>query len=208
MTDMQEGEIKIGAGDTILSHYLLPYIERFTETHPGITIKASNRTTSETVNMLKAGKVDVGFINLPFNDEGLIVTPCLEIHDCLVGGTRYAHLAERGLQLDELGGWPLMLLENESNSRRYLNEWARGHNCVLNPGIELVSYDLLLQFAEINLGLTFAVREFLAEKEKAQGLIEIPLTPQIPARSIGLAVLKGVRLSVAAGEFVNAVLTR
>jgi DNA-binding transcriptional LysR family regulator len=205
MTELREGEIKIGAGDTILSYYLLPFIERFNETHPGITIKATNRTTSETVNMLKTGSVDVGFINLPFSDDALTITPCMDIHDCLVAGSKYARLSERGLRIDELDDWPLMLLENESNSRRYLNEWAHKHNRALKPAIELGSYDLLLQFAEINLGLTFAVREFLSGNCKPQGLTEIPLTPAIPARSIGLAVLKGVRLSIAAGEFVKTI---
>jgi DNA-binding transcriptional LysR family regulator len=203
MTDLREGEVKIGAGDTILSHYLLPYIGRFTEKHPDIVIKATNRTTVETLNMLKAGKVDAGFVNLPLpeDDPQLSVVPCLQSHDCLVGGPKYAYLAEKGLSLAELAGLPLMLLENESNSRRFLNGWARDNNCPLHPGIELGSYDLLLQFAEINLGLTFAVREFLPKRSKK--LTEIPLTPEIPARNIGLAVLKGVRISIAAEEFVR-----
>jgi DNA-binding transcriptional LysR family regulator len=203
MTDLREGEVKIGAGDTILSHYLLPYIGRFTEKHSDIVIKATNRTTVETVNMLKAGQVDAGFINLPLPEEDpqLSVVPCLQIHDCLVGGLKYTHLAEKGLHIKDLERLPLMLLENESNSRRYLNAWAQESNCQLRPGIELGSYDLLLQFAEINLGLTFAVREFLPKKSNR--LKEIPLTPPVPARNIGLAVLKGVRLSAAAEEFVN-----
>ncbi len=211
LVNLQAGEVKIGAGDTILSHFLLRRIEQFTQTYPGMLIKATNRTTSETIKSLRAGAVDVGFVNLPLKYEdvsALNITPCLEIHDCLVGGVNYARLAERGLRFDELRDYPLMLLENESNSRKNLNDYAREIGVELNPVIELGSYDLLLQFAEINLGLTFAVREFLRPpvSEEKGGLYEIPLAPEIPARHIGLVTLKNMRLSAAAEAFVKLII--
>jgi len=204
MAHLQAGEIKIGASDTLLSHFLLPYIERYIEAHGNISIKITNRTTYETIALLKNWQVDVGFVNLPIEpDDALEITECTTVQDCLVGGSRYAALAKSGLSLEDLTHWPLLMLERESNSRRYVDAYAAAHNVELHPNIELGSYDLLVQFAKANIGLAFAVREFAQEHFDNRTLFEIPLTPGLAPRSVGMVKLKGVVFSHAASRFAE-----
>jgi len=204
MAHLQTGEIRIGASDTLLSHYLLPYIKLYAESHNNISIKITNRTTYETIALLKSGQVDIGFVNLPVEeDDNLDVVKCLEVHDCLIGGSRYAELAKRELHLEELLSWPHLLLERESNSRRYIDAYAGKHGVELKPNIELGSYDLLVQFAKANIGLAFAVREFTDKHFDNRDLFEIPLLPAVPSRYVGMIKLKGVALSYAATRFAE-----
>jgi len=204
MAHLQAGEIKIGASDTLLSHYLLPYIERYIEAYGNISIKITNRTTYETISLLKSGQVDIGFVNLPIeNDDNLDIVECAQVQDCLIGGSRYAGLAADGLSLAMLKEWPLLLLERESNSRRYVDAYASGQGVELKPNIELGSYDLLVQFAKANIGLAFAVREFTCEHFDKNTLFEIPLDPPVPPRSVGMVKLKGVAFSYAANRFAE-----
>src|SRR5699024_12267567 len=44
------GELKIGVGDTISRHFLLPYLERFYNRYPGVKMKIENGTTSELID--------------------------------------------------------------------------------------------------------------------------------------------------------------
>src|SRR5258708_2004493 len=53
MHQLLRGEIRIGAGDTLCKHYLLPYLEAFNSSHPDIKIQVTNRTSRETVQLLK-----------------------------------------------------------------------------------------------------------------------------------------------------------
>jgi DNA-binding transcriptional LysR family regulator len=99
-----------------------------------------------------------------------------------------------------------LLLENESISRRYVNVYAEGLGVTLKPFIELASFDLLVRFARINLGLAFVIKEFTKEEIDNDNLFEIPLYPEIPPRHVGLVTLKGVRLSKAAKHFVDLVM--
>jgi DNA-binding transcriptional LysR family regulator len=210
MVDRQLGEIKIGASDTILSYYLMRHIETYTKMYPNITIKATNRTSMETVKNLRSGAVDIGFVNLPFqndfNDDGLEIVRCLEIQDCLIGGEKYGSLAKRGLSIQELTDYPLMLLENESTTRRYINAYAEKNGVSFSPVIELGSSDLLVRFTRINLGLAFVIRGFTQEELDGENLFEIPLSPEIAPRHVGLVKLKGVSPSCAVEDFVNMIM--
>ena len=86
------------------------------------------------------------------------ITKCVEIHDCLIGGTKYKELAKEGVKLSELSKYPLLLLEDMSNTRKQLDRFAAENGIYFKPIIELASYDLLIEFAKINLGLTFIIR--------------------------------------------------
>jgi len=204
MARLETGEIRIGASDTILSHYLLPYIERYREMYSGINIKVTNRTSYETIGLLKSGQVDLGFVNLPLEEDGnLDISECMAIHDCAVGGRKFRELCGGGIKIGELGDYPLLLLERDSNSRRYIDRWFGGQGIDLKPVMELGSYDLLSKFAAINLGITFAVREFSGEYFDRGVLFEIPLEPAIPARGVGLVRMKGAAMSYSAEKFVG-----
>lgn len=204
MVHMEMGELKIGASDTVIANFLLHYLEQYHKQYPDINIKVTNKTTYESLRLLRNGSVDVCFVNLPVADgEDLEIIPCMEIHDVLVGGERYRHLAETGLSLKELPEYPLLLLEDLSNSRRYLDRYAEENGVVLNPILELGSSDLLVSFAEINLGLTYVIAEFTERELREKRLYEIPVEPPVPGRSIGMVRLKNVAMPYALKGFLE-----
>ena len=204
MVNLKTGEIKIGASDTVISNLLMPYLEEYNVNNPHINIKVTNKTTYESLKLLKSGIVDICFVNLPIQkDSDLLVLPFKTIQDCLVGGSNYKELAKTGIELKSIDKYPLLLLEDLINSRRFLIDFMQKIGVVLKPIIELGSSDLLLEFAKINLGLTFAIKEFTKGMIDNEQLFEIPVTPAIPKRSIGLVKLKNVALSHAAKSFAD-----
>lgn len=204
MANLEQGEIRIGASDIVISGYLMPYIEKYSSIYSDIKIKVTNKTTYESLKLLKSGIIDMCFVNLPINNsEDLEITECLEIHDCLIGGVKYKGLADNGIKLSQLSDYPLLLLEDLSNTRRQLDKFASENGFIFKPIIELASYDLLIQFAKINLGLTFIIREFDNSAVDGKNIFEIPVTPPLPKRYIGLVKLKNVALSYAANKFVE-----
>ena len=203
MVHMEMGELKISANDTVIANFLLYYLEQYHKMYPDITIKVTNKTTEESLRLLRSGAVDMCFVNLPITDmEDLETVPCIEIHDVLVGGEKYRRLTEKGIDLKDLPKYPLMLLEEVSNSRRYITNYAENHGVVLNPILEIGSLDLLINFAKINLGLTYAIRELTRELEEKK-LYEIPVNPPVPKRSIGMVRLKNVAMSHALQGFID-----
>jgi len=204
MLHLTAGELKIGASDTVIANYLLPYLEQYHQKYPEVNIKVTNKTTYESLRLLRSGHVDLCFINLPILEEvDLQIMPCISIHDCLMGGEKYQDLARTGMDIKDIGKYPLLLLEELSNSRRYIDQYAKDQGVVLQPILELGSNDLLVEFARINLGMTFVIKEFSQKQLQGGNLFEIPLYPPVPSRSIGLVRLKDGVVSHASKGFTD-----
>lgn len=199
-----DGEITIGAGDTLCKHYLVPHLRAFHEAYPRVRIHVTNRMTPETIDLLKGGKVDLGIVNLPVDgDPALVVRETLTVHDCFVAGEKYRSLSAAPVPLRGLAGYPLLLLEKGSSSRRYVDAFFRSKGISLTPEIELGSNDLLAEFAAVGLGVACVVKEFVAPELASGRLYQIELAEEIPARKAGVVTLKDVPLSRAAREFVR-----
>lgn len=206
MRTLQSGGLMIGASDTLCQFFLLPYLEKFHSEYPEIQLQVTNRTTPDTVELLKVGKVDIALVNLPVVDSALSVRDVLKVHDVFVASSRFKRLLDRSVTLDELSREPLVLLEKASNSRKYLDDFAAVYGVTLKPEIELGAHSLLVEFAKIGLGIACVTYEFAAGAIKSGELFEIKLTPPMPSRGIGLISLEGVPLSPAAERFIQIVL--
>ena len=197
---LDSGTLIIAAGDTITSHYLLPYLEKFHAAYPGIRIEMANSYSHRLLEYVKEGKSELAFVNLPVEDDELCIQPCLEIHDIFVSSPEYPSKAS--YTWEEIAQEPLILLEENSTSRRYLNENFAKHHIKLNPQIEIAAHDLLIRFASIRLGVSCVVEEF-AKESLQQGLVRpLTLNPPLPPRSIGFAYLRHNPLSLAAQAFL------
>lgn len=203
MNELHAGEVTIGASDTLCKHFLLPYLERFHELYPGIRIGVTNRTTPETLALLKNGQIDFGLVSMPAHDSNVDVKKSSVLQDCLVGGRKYAELAAASpLTPDMLSSYPLLMLESGTSTRRSLDAYAAEFGLILKPEFELGSMDLLAKFAQSGFGLAFVIREYVQRELASGDLIEIPLQSPPPARHIGIATLRGVPLSSASRTFL------
>ncbi len=198
MQQLARGEIRIGASDNLCRHYLLPRLAQFHELHPEVHLQVTNRTSRETVELLRQGRVDFGVVNLPIEDDGLVVHTGPVLHDCFVAGERYRHLINRVLTPAELVRHPVMLLERGSVTRQRIDAYFASLQVSLDPEIELGSMDLLAAFARAGFGVAAVVREFFEDQLEARELFPITLHPALPPHRVGLIQKPDVPLSQAA----------
>ena len=201
--DLAVGELKIGVGDTISKYFLLPYLEEFHNKYPNLKFKIINGTTLELCALIKSGEIDIAICNLPVDDYSLEVIPCRDVRDIFVCGDKYKDLAKYKISLQEIVKYPLIFLEPSSNSRKYVEKFMLSKGIEISPEFELGSFDLLLEFAKINLGIACVVKEFSKDYLEKEVLYEINLLEEIPKRSIGVCYLKSVPLSLASTKFVE-----
>ena len=200
---LEAGELKIGASDTISSHFLLSRLEMFHKLYPNIKIKIINRVTSETIELLKNGKIDIAFGNLPIEDDSIEVIECMSVHDTFVAGNDFSHLKNKVFSREDISNLPLILLENKSNSRNYVDKIFLESGYALNPSIELGAHDLLLQLAKINLGISCVVKEFSEEYLKNNFVFELKQENPIPQRAIAYCYSKNLPLTPTMKEFMK-----
>ena len=198
---LESGSLTIAAGDTITSRFLLPYLEQFHATYPNIHIEMANSYTNQMIQMVKEGKAELAFVNLPIEDEELCIQPCLEIHDIFV--CNWEQPIKSQYSWKEIAKEPLILLEENSNSRHYVNQQFHNKNITLVPQIEIAAHDLLLQFASIRLGVSCVIEEFATQELEQQKIKKMNVQPPLPPRHIGCAYLKNTPLSQGAKAFLE-----
>lgn len=198
---LEAGELRIAAGDTITTHFLLKYLEEFHKLYPDIRIEMANSYSSQLITLVKEGKADLAFINMPLYDDELVIDSCFEIHDIFVCGPDYPQ--KESYSWEEISNLPLILLEKNSSSRNFVEKNFKDKNISLTPQIEVAVHDLLIRFASIHLGISCLIEEFSTEELKQNIITKINLIPPLPERNIGYAYLKNAPLSYAARAFID-----
>lgn len=201
---LTDGTVHIGATETTLHHYLLPYLKSFKENYPDIKLKISNNNTPATLKSLDAGLIDFAIIVTAYEPPANYqVYPLTEFQDILIGGSKYAKLCAHPLSLQELCAYPLICMEPTSITRQFLEDFFISHGAVLAPDIELETVDLITPMAENNLGIGFVPFDFASQKLEENKIFRLSLKEQLPCRRICLVLSDEHPLSSAARLFTT-----
>lgn len=203
MQDLSWGEIRLGVGDTICKHYMIPYIRKFIAVNPRIRLQVSNRTSVQILHLLGQQQCDIGIVTLPIEENDIDITNFLEVQDIFVTTSKYPELLQQKISLEKLTEYPLLLLEANSTTRINLDRHLAAKGLQIHPEIELESVDLLIEFAKLGMGVAHAMRASAQQALTAGELFEVQLIDPLPPRKLGIATVKGVPLSPASQEFIR-----
>ena len=206
MLNLELGEVHIGASDMTLRFYLLPFLEKFHEQHPGIKVSVANAPTPETLRLLRGGKIDFGVVSTPFEQgEEFSVEPVREIEDVFVAGRRFMQYKNHMLDLQELEKLPIIFLEGDTSTKSYMTRFLAQNGVELHPEFELATSDMIVQFALRSLGVGSVVRDFAQEYLEDGRLFELRFNKIIPRRQICVIWDERGGVSKAAAEFLEMV---
>jgi DNA-binding transcriptional LysR family regulator len=176
----------------------MPYLETFRRQYPEIRLHVTNRTSQETVKLLKEGKIDFGVVNLPVEDSQLNTWQGKPLHDLFIASKHYASLKDTLLTPEQLTAYPIIMLDKGSSIRKFTDDYFQSQKVQIVPEFELGSMDLLIEFARTGLGISCVTEEFAAKELASGEIFTLKLEPRIPPRHIGIVTLKDVPLSFAA----------
>lgn len=197
------GEIRIGIGDTVCRYLLLPFLKKFIAAYPKIKVRVVNRNSPQIIEILKKGRIDLGVVTLPVDDEAVDITDFRDAEDIFVASSRFEELKNRKVPVSELVTYPLLLLQKDSSTRRNLDKLFEGMGIVVTPEIELESIELLVEFGRIGLGIAHVMKESAEEPVKNGELFVVNTVEALPPRRLGIATVKKVPLSNAAARFTG-----
>lgn len=205
LKDTATGIVRICASDTVSTHFLLPYIKEYHQKYPNVNLVLQNCTSSETIELLKNNKGDIGFVNLPIDDTEInLSNTVMQLHDTFVCSDKFKELTEDVVDLKRLQDYPLLMLELSTATRQAIVSFAHSQGIHLHPEIELASLELMCMLAKNGIGIACIPREFVRhELNEEKSLIEIKTNPTLPTRAIGLALPKDKNLTFAVKEFIK-----
>ena len=204
LISLENGTIYISATETALHCYLFQAMEEFNSLYPNVRFKILNNSTTESVNAVKEGKVDLAFVSANLQvAKPLRMKILRKYRDILIAGKRFEELkaGKEELSLKELVSYPWISLTAETITRRFLNEYFEKNGLTFAPDMELATTDMILPAVRHNLGLGFIPAEFAdAELESGQ-VFEIKVKEKLPERNIVLIYDMEYPQSIAAKEF-------
>lgn len=145
-------QIRIGASETTLHYFLLPYLEQFRAAYPHIRLKISNTTTPAALHALREHAIDFAVIIAPVADDSIEIHELLEIRDIFIAGPQFSQLKDTPLHLSDLNTYPIVSMEPGTGTREHLEHIFASFGCHLTPDIELATTDLITPMVSHNLG--------------------------------------------------------
>lgn len=190
LINLETGCIKIGVSTTLTKQFLLPYLEKFHKLYPNIDIQILTYLTVDLIPMLRNGLIDLIVLNVKESGYGndIEIIKCREIHDTFIVSDKFLELTKKELSMKDLHNYPLILQAKGSNTREFIDNIARSSNVILKPNIELASYNLVVEFTKIGLGIGYATKEYITDDLRKGNLFELNLKEKIPSRYVGIAL--------------------
>ena len=204
LISLENGTIYISATETALHCYLFQAMEEFNSLYPNVRFKILNNSTTESVNAVKEGKVDLAFVSANLQvAKPLRMKILRKYRDILIDGKRFEELkaGKEELSLKELVSYPWISLTAETITRRFLNEYFEKNGLTFAPDMELATTDMILPAVRHNLGLGFIPAEFADAELKSGQVFEIKVKEKLPERNIILIYDMEYPQSIAAKEF-------
>lgn len=192
LINLECGCIKIGINTTLTKEFLLPYLEKFNTLFPKIDIQIITDLTSNLMQKLRNGLIDIVIFNINDKEYGneIKIIKCRKITDCFVVNNKYKDLINKELSLSDLNNYPLILQAKGSNTRWFLDKLGQDNNIIFKPHIELTSYSLVSSFTKIGLGIGYVTKDYIKNELDNKELYELKIKEKIPSRYIGIALSK------------------
>ncbi|MBP5684705.1 MAG: LysR family transcriptional regulator, partial [Bacilli bacterium] len=173
LNNMEQGILNIGAGNTIMQKYLLPYIKKFHDLYPNINVIVHTVVTEELIKRAQVGLVDIVFTHLPNNiPNNFNIINMKKLHDIFVVNKDSKYL-NKTLNKKDLENLPLILLPFNASNRKNFNKFCSANNIVINPLMEIGNDLIIEECAQNGLGIGLVVKEYVQNKLDNHELFEL-----------------------------------
>lgn len=193
--------VKIGSSITIGKQLMPKLLRGLNDSFPEINFQLSVNQTSIIENKILEGGLDFAFIQgKPSNND---IKSKLVDKNKLVAVCGNDYNIPNTLTLKELCKYDLLLREDDSVSREFLDHTFALENIVVKPVIESVSNQALISAAKENLGVTILSESLLKRQLKSGKLKKIEITDHEFTRNSYIIYHKNKTFSGAKKEIFN-----
>ena len=201
------GTLRIGASETIFQYILADKIVAYNKQYPQVRIDLISDVSPKIIELLKTDRCDVGFLNLPIEeDEGIRLSASVALlNDVFVAGEAFSELKGKELTVWDLQKYPLLMLEQNTVARAAIDHYAESLGVSLRPAVEVGSWDFMKRLVTDGMGIGCLPREYAQRRLRDGELFELNVTPAMPSRSVGLALARNANMPFSLRAFINLV---
>ena len=171
---LDKGKVRIGGGNSLLSSLILEPIFLYIQKYPNIEISMNSGITSELMQKLVNGELDIVALNLPYNEKRyshIETIPLKKASYCFFASKKYSkeHPIE---DMKQIGNHPLIVPKTLSIKRTILNDYCKEEAIEINPNYEVSSSSLMKKMVLNHVGIGFTNTENLEDIQEDVKIIK------------------------------------
>ena len=171
--NLESGVINIGVSTILTKLVLIEPLQKFAKDFPNVKVNIVNEASPKLVDGVKKGLYDFVVINKADSGKGLRETYLQNIKLCLVFNPKNYDFDTINLQ--NLCNLPLILQNNQSNTRKLFDEFLEKNDVSINPKFEVASQELVKFMASNGLGVGLVFDgDISGELKKLKTNFELP----------------------------------
>ncbi len=204
---LERGVVSIGASEIALNLYLLPILNKYKSSYPGVKIKILHLSAPEAIEKLSNGLIDLAMFTAPMKPTTDIVgKEIASFREVAICGETYKDIIkEKGITFTELAQHSIVSFGKKTSTYVFYFQLFQKYGIDFTPDIEAATADQIIPLVRHNLGIGFVPERFLQEKNE-EGVYQVPLAEEIPERQIVLAKKRSHALALPAKKLEQMIL--
>lgn len=202
MSTGKSGELRIGCPEIPLKR-LMPMIETFRKTYPGIRIIIDQGSNADMVKSIGDHRNELAVIRYRPSNSRLKIKVIWKDEVVLIASPKSVHLSAAEISVTQLSGIPLILRREGSAVREVVLEYLRKFKITPLIAMESASVALLKEFVRQDNGIGFVERDAVDEELKNGTMQTVRILEGSPAIEFGIGYRDRRDLSPPAWAFLR-----
>ncbi len=175
LTGLRTGRLDVGASRTAGAYYIAGLLDRFKQRYPGVQVSLSVGNSESILAKVLDFSLHAGLIAGPCDDPRLVSLPLIRDRLFVALPPGHALGEKRVISIQDLRGYPLILREPGSATRRLIAEAFQARGLDAAPSMELESNEAIKSAVNDGIGVGILARAAIAQDLAAGRLIGRPL---------------------------------
>lgn len=183
-------EVRVGVSRTLAMAHMPGLFHAHHQRHPEVACRVSYNPSNTLLTALDAHEIDVGVLCPPMPlPESVQVTHRFQDRFVLIAPASLAAKAPF-TRLDRLKPWlrqqPWLMISMTTHTGKALAQWMKRQQLIVQPSMELDSFDLIINLVASAFGVAFVPRRALALYRRKETIVTIPLAEAFEREIVAL----------------------
>ena len=202
LSNIVEGQLRVGVIFSIGLHELPPYINAFRRAHPVVEVRVEYRRSWELYGAVMEGDVDIGLVCYPVKKKGLLILPFLNDRLVMICHPHHPLAGRSSISLRDLDGERFISFEPDQPTRKVIDRALRDQGVHIHHAIEFDSVETVKRAVEIENGISIVPSRTVRQEVENAALSAVEITAPQMWRPLGILLKRDRARSPAVREFV------
>jgi DNA-binding transcriptional LysR family regulator len=162
-----KGPLRLAGGMTVCLYVFPPLLKRLKKVHPELDLRLTVATANQSVDAIRAGRVDAGLLTLPIEESDMVTVPVLREELLLLTMPSHPLAKKKRIVPDDLVGQPFVLFEPGSATRRVIDSFFVTQKIEQTVVMETENVEIIKAMVKTDLGIGIVPYQSIAREVRA-----------------------------------------